>query len=70
MKHVSALTSHATWGDSLLAMGLWPDSLPAGLFLAEDSLLSTVQSDGQVLAYCLNRLSLKNSRWARDTFFG
>ncbi|XP_074982679.1 midasin isoform X2 [Caretta caretta] len=62
MKHVSALTSHATWGDSLLAMGLWPDSLPAGLFLAEDSLLSTVQSDGQVLAYCLNRLSLKNSR--------
>uniref|UniRef100_A0A8C0IUI7 Midasin n=1 Tax=Chelonoidis abingdonii TaxID=106734 RepID=A0A8C0IUI7_CHEAB len=62
MKHVSALTSHETWGDSLLAMGLWPDSLPTGLFLAEDSLLSTVQSDGQVLAYCLNRLSLKNSR--------
>uniref|UniRef100_A0A452IKR6 Midasin n=1 Tax=Gopherus agassizii TaxID=38772 RepID=A0A452IKR6_9SAUR len=62
MKHVSALTSHETWGDSLLAMGLWPDSLPTSLLLAEDSLLSTVQSDGQVLAYCLNRLSLKNSR--------
>uniref|UniRef100_K7FQC1 Midasin n=1 Tax=Pelodiscus sinensis TaxID=13735 RepID=K7FQC1_PELSI len=62
MKHVSALTSHETWGNSLLAMGLWPDSLPTGLFSAEDSLLSTIQSDGQVLAYCLNRLSLQSSR--------
>ncbi|XP_067386141.1 midasin isoform X2 [Emydura macquarii macquarii] len=62
MKHVSTLTSHETWGDSLLAMGLWPDSLPTGLFSAEDSLLSTVQSDGQVLAFCLSRMSLKNSR--------
>ncbi|XP_074846986.1 midasin isoform X2 [Carettochelys insculpta] len=62
MKHVAALTSHEIWGDSLLAMGLWPDSLPTGLLSAEDSLLSTVQRDGQVLAYCLNRLSLKNSR--------
>uniref|UniRef100_A0A8C8S1Z5 Midasin n=1 Tax=Pelusios castaneus TaxID=367368 RepID=A0A8C8S1Z5_9SAUR len=62
MKYVSALTSHETWGDSLLAMGLWPDSIPTGLFSAEDSLLSTVQRDGEVLAYCLNRLSLKNSR--------
>ncbi|KFU91782.1 Midasin, partial [Chaetura pelagica] len=61
-KHVSSLASHETWGDSLLAMGLWPDSLPTGLFAAEDSLLSTVWSDAQVLMYCLNRLSLKNCR--------
>uniref|UniRef100_A0A669QKR3 Midasin n=1 Tax=Phasianus colchicus TaxID=9054 RepID=A0A669QKR3_PHACC len=62
MKHVSSLASHEIWGDSLLAMGLWPDSLPTGLFTAEDSLLSTVRSDGQVLIYCLNRLNLKNCR--------
>ncbi|XP_010082937.1 PREDICTED: midasin, partial [Pterocles gutturalis] len=61
-KHASSLASHETWGDSLLAMGLWPDSLPTGLFAAEDSLLSTVWSDAQVLMCCLNRLSLKNSR--------
>lgn len=62
MKHVSSLATHEIWGDSLLAMGLWPDSLPTGLFTAEDSLLSTVRSDGQVLLYCLNRLNLKNCR--------
>uniref|UniRef100_A0A672UXN9 Midasin n=1 Tax=Strigops habroptila TaxID=2489341 RepID=A0A672UXN9_STRHB len=61
-KHASSLASHETWGDSLLAMGLWPDCLPTGLFAAEDSLLSTVQSDAQVLMYCLNRLNLKNCR--------
>ncbi|NWH71168.1 MDN1 protein, partial [Piaya cayana] len=61
-KHASSLASHETWGDSLLAVGLWPDSLPTGLFAAEDSLLSTVRSDAQVLMYCLNRLNLKNSR--------
>ncbi|KAM6280529.1 midasin isoform 1-T1 [Porphyrio hochstetteri] len=61
-RHASSLTSHETWGDSLLAMGLWPDSLPTGLFAAEDSLLSTVRSDAQVLMYCLNRLNLKNCR--------
>ncbi|XP_066850638.1 midasin isoform X2 [Anser cygnoides] len=61
-KHVSSLASHEIRGDSLLAMGLWPDSLPTGLFTAEDSLLSTVRSDGQVLMYCLNRLNLKNYR--------
>uniref|UniRef100_A0A8C0BE41 Midasin n=1 Tax=Buteo japonicus TaxID=224669 RepID=A0A8C0BE41_9AVES len=59
-KHASSLASHETWGDSLLAIGLWPDSLPTGLFAAEDSLLSTVRSDAQVLMYCLNRLNLKN----------
>ncbi|XP_008936093.1 PREDICTED: midasin, partial [Merops nubicus] len=61
-KHASSLASHETWGDSLLAMGLWPDSLPTGLLAAEDSLLSTVQSDAQVLMYCLNRLNLKSCR--------
>ncbi|NXI53175.1 MDN1 protein, partial [Chloroceryle aenea] len=61
-KHASSLASHEAWADSLLAMGLWPDSLPTGLFAAEDSLLSTVQSDAQVLMYCLNRLNLKNCR--------
>ncbi|KGL95354.1 Midasin, partial [Charadrius vociferus] len=61
-KHASSLASPETWGDSLLAMGLWPDSLPTGLFAAEDSLLSTVRSDAQVLMYCLNRLNLKNCR--------
>ncbi|KFP45021.1 Midasin, partial [Chlamydotis macqueenii] len=62
MKHASSLASPETWGDSLLAMGLWPDSLPTGVFAAEDSLLSTVQSDAQVLMYWLNRLNLKNCR--------
>ncbi|KFV78000.1 Midasin, partial [Struthio camelus australis] len=61
-KHVSSLTSHEIWGESLLAMGLWPDSLPTGLFAAEDSLLSTVRNDGQILMYCLNRLNIKNCR--------
>ncbi|XP_028903180.1 midasin isoform X2 [Ornithorhynchus anatinus] len=65
MKHVSALSSPENWGQSLLAMGLWPDSLPSVLFTTEDSLLSTVRSHGQVLMFCLNRLSLRNSRWAR-----
>uniref|UniRef100_A0A8C3JPS0 Midasin n=1 Tax=Calidris pygmaea TaxID=425635 RepID=A0A8C3JPS0_9CHAR len=52
LKHASSLASPETWGDSLLAMGLWPDSLPTGLFAAEDSLLSTVRSDAQVLMHC------------------
>ncbi|NXB28427.1 MDN1 protein, partial [Eulacestoma nigropectus] len=61
-RHASSLASPDTWGESLLAVGLWPDSLPSGLFAAEDSLLSTVRSDGQVLMYCLHRLSLRNCR--------
>ncbi|KAH0622150.1 hypothetical protein JD844_024188 [Phrynosoma platyrhinos] len=62
MKHVSALDSEETKGASLLALGLWPDSASSALFAAEDSLLSTVHNDGQVLAYCLSRLNIKNSR--------
>ncbi|XP_042318311.1 midasin isoform X2 [Sceloporus undulatus] len=62
MKHVSALDSEETKGASLLALGLWPDSASSALFAAEDSLLSTVHNDGQVLAYCLSRLNVKNNR--------
>lgn len=64
-KHVSSLQAHETWGNSILAMGLWPDSLPSALFVAEDSHLSVVRSDGQILVYCLNRMSMKTSSWAR-----
>ncbi|KAJ1058574.1 hypothetical protein K5549_008694 [Capra hircus] len=64
-KHVSSLQAHETWGSSLLALGLWPDSLPSALFTTEDSQLSKVRGDGQILAYCLNRLSMKTSNWAR-----
>ncbi|XP_070589310.1 midasin [Erythrolamprus reginae] len=62
MKHVSALELDETKDTSLLALGLWPDSACSAVFAAEDSLLSTVHSDGQVLAYCLNRLNLKSDR--------
>ncbi|KAF7254597.1 Midasin [Varanus komodoensis] len=62
MKHVSALDSDETKDVSLLALGLWPDLASSALFAAEDSLLCTVYNDGQVLAYCLNRLNLKNNR--------
>ncbi|XP_036622954.1 midasin [Trichosurus vulpecula] len=62
---VSSLKSPEKWGSSLLAMGVWPDSLPSALFATEDSHLSTVRSDGQILVYCLNRLSLKTSKWER-----
>ncbi|XP_060119521.1 midasin-like [Heteronotia binoei] len=62
MKHVSTLASPDTESDSLLAMGLWPDSAASAVFAAEESFLFTVQNDAQVLAHCLNRLTLKNSR--------
>ncbi|XP_053143364.1 midasin isoform X2 [Hemicordylus capensis] len=62
MKQVSALASDEARSAPLLALGLWPDSASSALFAAEDSLLSMVQNDGQVLAYCLNRLNLQNSR--------
>ncbi|XP_054578497.1 midasin [Eptesicus fuscus] len=64
-KHISSLQAHETWGSSILAVGLWPDSLPSALFAMEDSHLSIVRSDGQILAYCLNRMSMKTSSWAR-----
>lgn len=65
-KHVFSLRAHETWGNSILAMGLWPDSLPSALFATEDSHLSVVRSDGQILVYCLNRMSMKTSSWARS----
>nr|XP_033792626.1 midasin isoform X2 [Geotrypetes seraphini] len=61
-EHASALGSSETWCSSLLGMGLWPDSMPSALFTSEDSTLSTVLRDGQILMYCLNRLNLKYSR--------
>uniref|UniRef100_A0A8C6R246 Midasin n=1 Tax=Nannospalax galili TaxID=1026970 RepID=A0A8C6R246_NANGA len=64
--HISSLQARETWGSSILATGLWPDSMPSALFATEDSHLSVVRSDGQILAYCLNRMSLKTSSWARS----
>ncbi|XP_063299642.1 midasin [Pelobates fuscus] len=51
-----------THGDCLLAPGLWPDSVPSALLSTEDSLMSTVLRDGQVLLYVLNRHNLRSSR--------
>ncbi|XP_020142630.2 midasin isoform X1 [Microcebus murinus] len=65
-KHISTLRAHETWGNSILAMGLWPDSVPSAVFATEDSHLSVVRIDGQILAYCLNRMSMKTSSWARS----
>ncbi|XP_072355863.1 midasin [Scyliorhinus torazame] len=61
-KHKVALMSPESWGDSLVSLGLWPDSIPSAVFTAEESMLSMVHRDGQVLAYCLNQLSLSNNR--------
>nr|XP_048276589.1 midasin isoform X1 [Myodes glareolus] len=62
----SSLQARETWGHSILATGLWPDSVPSALFATEDSCLSVVRSDGQILAYCLNRMSLRASSWTRS----
>ncbi|XP_040596448.1 midasin isoform X2 [Mesocricetus auratus] len=64
--HTSSLQVQETWGHSILATGLWPDSVPSALFATEDSRLSVVRNDGQILAYCLNRMSLKTSSWTRS----
>ncbi|XP_078068621.1 midasin [Mustelus asterias] len=61
-KHKLTLMSPQSWGDSLVSMGLWPDSIPSAMFTAEESMLSMVHRDGQVLAYYLNQLSLNNNR--------
>ncbi|XP_069866566.1 midasin isoform X1 [Dipodomys merriami] len=65
-KCVSSLQARKTWGNCILATGLWPDSVPSALFATEDSHLSVVRSDGQILAHCLNRMSLKTSSWVRS----
>ncbi|KAM4694301.1 midasin [Discoglossus pictus] len=60
LSKISALTS--TDEGSLLTLGLWPECVPSALLSAEDSSMSTVLRDGQVLTYTLNRLCLQNSR--------
>ncbi|XP_064411298.1 midasin [Latimeria chalumnae] len=62
LKHLSVFSSQESWGNSLLSLGVWPSSVPSALLTAEDSILSMVQRDGQILTYCLNRLSLNNNR--------
>lgn len=49
-------------GGCLLSIGLWPDKVPDAILSAEDSMLSTVQRDGQVLLYILNRHCLQKNR--------
>ncbi|XP_053314521.1 midasin [Spea bombifrons] len=57
---ISALANQH--GETLLSLGLWPNSVPSVLVSAEDSLMATVLRDGQILLYVLNRNSLRNSR--------
>lgn len=59
-RHVCSLTPSDQ--SCLLSIGLWPDKVPSALFSAEDSLLSTILRDGQVLLYVLNRHSLRSNR--------
>ncbi|XP_063773055.1 midasin [Pseudophryne corroboree] len=51
-----------TYGDCLLSLGLWPDEIPCAFLSAEDSVLSTILRDGQILVYILNRHSLRKNR--------
>ncbi|KAM3931945.1 midasin [Leptodactylus fuscus] len=51
-----------TDGGCLLSLGLWPDKVPDAILSAEDSILSTILRDGQVLLYILNRHYLKINR--------
>ncbi|XP_040203696.1 LOW QUALITY PROTEIN: midasin [Rana temporaria] len=59
-RHVSSLAPKDK--SCLLSVGLWPDKVPSALFCTEDSQLSTILRDGQVLLYVLNRHSLQNNR--------
>ncbi|XP_067882619.1 midasin [Heterodontus francisci] len=61
-KHKLTLESPESWGNALVSLGLWPDSIPSAVFTAEESMLSMIHRDGQVLAYYLNQLSLSNNR--------
>ncbi|XP_051781409.1 midasin isoform X2 [Erpetoichthys calabaricus] len=61
-KHLSSLKSSKTWEWKLLSPGLWPDPIPSALQSTEDSCLSTIIRDGQVLTHCLNMLSLSTNR--------
>ncbi|KAG8582222.1 hypothetical protein GDO81_007964 [Engystomops pustulosus] len=59
-RHLCALKP--TQGGCLLSIGLWPDKVPDAIFSAEDSVLSTILRDGQVLLYILNRHCLRQNR--------
>ncbi|XP_066464567.1 midasin isoform X2 [Eleutherodactylus coqui] len=51
-----------THGGCLLSIGLWPNKVPDAILSAEDSVLSTILRDGQVLLYVLNRHCLQKNR--------
>ncbi|KAM8954164.1 midasin [Pelodytes ibericus] len=57
---LSALES--PYGGCLVALGLWPDSIPSALLSAEDSLLATILRDGQILLHVLNWHIQRNNR--------
>nr|DBA26506.1 TPA: hypothetical protein GDO54_010752 [Pyxicephalus adspersus] len=59
-RHVCSLTSSDK--ACVMSIGLWPDKVPSALLSAEDSILSTILRDGQVLVYVLNRHSLHCNR--------
>uniref|UniRef100_UPI00398F5005 midasin isoform X2 n=1 Tax=Pristiophorus japonicus TaxID=55135 RepID=UPI00398F5005 len=61
-KHKLTLATLKSSAHCLISLGLWPDSIPSAVLTAEDSMLSMVHRDGQLLAYCLNQLSLSNNR--------
>ncbi|XP_028997386.1 midasin [Betta splendens] len=60
-QHLSILDTE-DWGRGLLCAGVWPDSFPSALLSTEDSCFSTVLRDGQILLFCLNKLSLQGKR--------
>ncbi|XP_069743424.1 midasin [Narcine bancroftii] len=62
-KHGRTLALPEIRAHSLTTLGLWPHSIPSAMLTAEDSMLAMVYRDGQVLAYCLNQLSLDNNRF-------
>ncbi|XP_073531808.1 midasin [Phyllobates terribilis] len=51
-----------THGGCMLSIGLWPDQVPDAIFSSEDSTLSTILRDSQVLLYILNRHCLQKNR--------
>ncbi|XP_070405869.1 midasin isoform X3 [Nothobranchius furzeri] len=60
-QHLSILDNKDGYG-GLLCAGVWPDGVPSALLSVEDSCLSSVLRDGQVLSFCLNSLSLQGKR--------
>ncbi|XP_057678283.1 midasin isoform X2 [Corythoichthys intestinalis] len=60
-QHLSILNTR-NCDTGLLCAGIWPDRIPSAPFCSEDSCLSTVLRDGQVLLFCLNSLSFQGKR--------